>query len=92
MDLIALTLHLLNFAAPAAALAVVLPVVARIGTGNVQYRRPWWGQSAVIFAVCALTLLSGLVFFGRDGKMTTYLAMVLTGGTAQWVLGRSVKR
>ena len=92
MDLIALTLHLLNFAAPAAALAVVLPVVARIGTGNVQYRLPWWGQMAAIFTVCALTLLSGLVFLGRDGKMTTYLAMVLTGGTAQWVLGRSVKR
>ena len=41
MDPIALTLHLLNFTAPAAALAVVLPVVARFGTGKVQYRLPW---------------------------------------------------
>jgi hypothetical protein len=29
-------------------------------------------------------LLAGLVFFGRDGKMATYAALVLAQGTLAW--------
>jgi hypothetical protein len=35
-----------------------------------------------------VTLALGLVYFGRDGKMATYLAMVLVGASAQWFLRR----
>jgi hypothetical protein len=33
-------------------------------------------------------LLAGLVFFGRDGKMATYAALVLVQGTLGWWMRR----
>jgi hypothetical protein len=30
----------------------------------------------------------GLVFFGRDGKMASYVAMVLLCATSQWLMLR----
>ena len=33
-----------------------------------------------------LVLVAGLVFFGHDGKMLTYAAMVVVAATCQWVL------
>jgi len=32
--------------------------------------------------------LLGLVFFGRDGKMATYSAMVLVCASSQWLMMR----
>jgi hypothetical protein len=34
-------------------------------------------------------LLGGLWFFGHDGKMVTYAALVLVCATVQWLLVRS---
>jgi hypothetical protein len=33
-----------------------------------------------------LVLLAGLWFFGRDGKMLTYAALVVASATVQWVM------
>jgi hypothetical protein len=38
--------------------------------------------------VCLLVLLGGLWFFGRDGKMATYVVLVLASGSSQWLLSR----
>ena len=35
-----------------------------------------------------MVLVAGLVFFGRDGKMATYAALVLAIASSQWLLLR----
>lgn len=83
-----LTNHLLNFMAPAALMALLL-------TGGSHYfarffnlkDAPAWGwpvQLAINFALGLGVLLLGLVMLGRDGKMLTYLALILATATGQW--------
>ncbi|WP_366887921.1 hypothetical protein [Rhodoferax sp.] len=48
----------------------------------------WYAQAAINFVVCLLVLLGGLWFFGHDGKMATYAALVLACATSQWLLSR----
>ena len=80
--------HLLNFVAPAAAVALVLV----LGGGLIGSRSPlamaWWVRLGILFAVGVAVLAAGLVVWGRDGKMLTYAALVLACATCQWVLGR----
>jgi hypothetical protein len=54
-----------------------------------------WGRlfGASAAAQC-LVLLGGLVLTGRDGKMLSYLLMLVAGATALWWVGfvRPVRR
>ena len=68
--------HLLNFLAPAAWVAVIVALTLQ-------------AQAAINFVVCLITLLLGLLLFGRDGKMATYAAVVILGATSQWVMLRA---
>lgn len=80
--------HLAGFLAPAAFLALTLPLLARLllRTG------PGFARQAVcVFLACAATLGAGLWWFGRDGKMATYAALALAAATAQWLAARSWK-
>ena len=86
MPLLDLLVHALNFAAPAAFLAVLMPLLARLILRGKQARMKLWVQMLVTFAVCLAVLLAGLMFFGRDGKMVTYAALVLCAATSQWVM------
>jgi hypothetical protein len=88
MGLLVTLNHLLNFAAPAFALAVVMPVLARIGTRGKAASRGFALQSGVNFAACVAVLLAGLWIGGRDGKMLTYTAMVVVCATTQWLMRR----
>lgn len=88
MNLTTLITHLANFVAPAMALALGLAVAGRFLALNRRKSLVWWAQAAINFVVCLAVLLLGLWFFGRDGKMATYAAMVLAGATAQWAMGR----
>ena len=45
--------------------------------------------TAPAFAVALLALSLGLWFLGNDGKMLSYLAMVLACASSQWCLMRS---
>ncbi|MDM0043687.1 hypothetical protein QTH91_04260 [Variovorax dokdonensis] len=83
MSPIALIVHLANFVAPAIFLALVLPLMARFMPGA-SPRMPWWRQAALQFGAGVAVLVGGLVFFGRDGAMATYSAMVLVCATLQW--------
>jgi hypothetical protein len=80
--------HLLNFVAPAAWVAVVVTMVARIFMKKRPVAQSLQAQIAVNFAVCLVALVLGLVVFGRDGKMATYAAMALLGASSQWVMLR----
>jgi hypothetical protein len=88
MSVLAMFNHALNFLAPALWLALLFPLVARViyknGAAALTIKR----QIALLFAVGALVLLIGLVVFGRDGKMLTYLALVVAIATGQWAMQR----
>jgi hypothetical protein len=83
-----LFLHLLSFAAPAVAIALVVALAARILMPRRPASYPWWGQAAINSIVGVLVLGAGLWHFGVDGKMVTYAALVLAVGSCQWALSR----
>ena len=88
-----LTDHLLNFMAPALFVALGLVLLTRLMGRFLRSKKPAaqsiWAQVAIIFIVNLLVLSVGLVFFGNDGKMLTYTALVLCAAVCQWVLSGS---
>ena len=86
MSVLALFNHALNFLAPALWLALLMPVASRIFFKKRAADPTIRGQTALLFVVGVLVLLMGLVVFGHDGKMLTYLALVLVGASAQWLI------
>jgi len=89
MDPIDVLIHLLNFLAPALGVALLLALFARLFVRNRASTRSLWTQTGVNFVACALALGLGLWFFGRDGKMASYAALVVFAATSQWSGGRS---
>ena len=88
MGPLAILNHSINFLAPALWLAVLLPVLSRLFMGKRAVARTMANQIALHFVVGCIVLLVGLVLFGRDGKMLTYLALVLALASMQWLLSR----
>ena len=82
--------HLLNFIAPALALALLLVAFSRLFSGYFGSKRAIvqspWSQTAINFVVGVAVLAAGLVLFGRDGKMLTYLALTVATAFSQWNL------
>jgi hypothetical protein len=80
--------HLLNLLAPAALMALLLAALVRLVPGffrsNQPFAQAWWAQVAINFIVGAVLLTAGLVLLGRDGKMLTYVAVVLAMACSQW--------
>ena len=80
--------HWLNLVAPAALMALLLPLLARVFirflTSNKAVRPVWWAQAAINFIVGVVVLMGGLVLFGHDGKMLTYVVLVLAMALSQW--------
>ena len=89
MTLGLLLLHLLGFVLPALAMAVFMPWAGRwVLGGSTQTMRQ---HMAVQVVVGTLVLLTGLWLHGQDGKMSTYMALVLVAATAEWVMQRGWK-
>jgi hypothetical protein len=84
-------LHLLNFAAPALAVALGLALAARLFRLD-RSGRAWWVLAAINFIAGLLVLAAGLWYFGRDGKMATYAALVLVVASVQWLSARAWAR
>lgn len=87
-----LTEHILNLVAPAAFVALVLVLLARLFSGfsksKKAARHSLWVEFTIIFVANLVILLAGLIVFGNDGKMATYAAMVLVSATSLWILRR----
>jgi len=92
MDFSDLLLHGLAFVAPAVCVAALLAVFS----GVVGARRADRKRIVANFGVNALVglgvLTAGLMFFGRDGKMASYAALVVASGLTQWWRSRAIRR
>ena len=88
MGILAALNHLLNFAAPALALAVLMPLLARLLVPRTAARLSWAAQTGVHFVACLVVLVAGLWWWERDGKMATYSVMVLVCASMQWWMQR----
>ena len=84
--------HLLNFMAPAAAVALLLILCSQVFGAFFSSKRAlslsFTSQVAIIFIVNLAVLGGGLVLFGHDGKVMTYAAMVLAASGTLWALQR----
>jgi ABC-type polysaccharide/polyol phosphate export permease len=84
--------HLFNFIAPAAVVAAGLVLVSRWVKSKQPLARKSAHQFAILFAAGVAILMAGLVFFGRDGKMMSYAALVVGTASLQWVLSGAWRR
>lgn len=88
MNFFALLAHLAGFLAPALVVGLILwlaPQWSRKGRGARGSHRI---DLTVLVVAGAAVLFGGLVYFGRDGKIATYAAMVLVQGTLGWWMRR----
>ena len=80
--------HLFSLLAPAALIALLLVAFSRLipgfFTSNKAFAHSWWVQAAINFIVGAAVLVAGLVLLDHDGKMLTYVLLVLTMAASQW--------
>ena len=77
--------HLAGFVAPALGVGLLLWAGLRLRRKG----RPGSGsalQLSLLWVVGIGVLLAGLIYFGRDGKIATYAALVLGQGTVAWWL------
>ncbi len=89
MSLLGLLNHLFNFVLPALVVGFLLAATAPLLMKKVQPHHSWLIQSTINSAAGLLVLLCGMVFFGRDGRMATYAAMVLACATVQWFTAKA---
>ena len=85
-------LHIANLFTPALALGAIAAALAKLAWRREMARRPWWMLATATAATSALITLAGLAFFGRDGRMATYVAMVLGASATLWWLGFGRRR
>jgi hypothetical protein len=81
-----LGLHLFNFLLPALALAIFMPLAGRwvVGSGRASL-----GLRMGVHVLSGLAVLvTGLWLHGQDGKMSTYIALLLVTSTAEWLMQR----
>ena len=78
----------MSFFAPAFFLALGLALLAPVLLPAMRRGSGRWVSLALNFGVGCAVLAAGLWYFGRDGKMVTYAALVLVMASAQWVIGR----
>lgn len=84
--------HIMNFFAPAVVVGLLAPMLAKLLWRRSLKGVSWARLSRWTTGWSAVTLIAGLVFFGRDGKMATYGAMVLGCGMTLWWVGFGPRR
>jgi energy-converting hydrogenase Eha subunit A len=88
MGALDLIFHLLNFAIPALVVSVLVALVSPLIYRKRTAAPAKYAQVAINFVVGLLALGTALVFFGRDGKMAAYTALVLAVASCQWWASR----
>ncbi len=77
--------HCFNFLAPALAAGFLVAIIAPIWFKKSRAPGGMLAQGLMNTLSGALALACGLWFFGNDGKMATYAAMVMLVASCQWV-------
>jgi hypothetical protein len=76
--------HIINFALPALAMGVMVPLFSRLIWRKTPSKRSLKSQMIVTTLACLAVLFAGLVIFSTDGKMATYAALVIVAAVCQW--------
>ena len=85
-----LLFHLANWVWPALALAVFMPLAGRCVMQSAAVR---WPRRVLCHALAGVVVLvAGLLVQGQDGRMATYMALVLVAATLEWALHRGWRR
>ena len=84
-----LLIHLLNFAAPALAVALLMATCARFLMAGPLGSLSWWASFAINLIAGLAVSAAGLWHYGVDGKMATYAALVVAVASSQWLLARA---
>lgn len=79
--------HLANLFVPALGMGAVAALLAKLLWWRELGGIGWLGLAWPAAAAASLATLAGLAFFGRDGKMATYGAMVLACAVTLWWRG-----
>ena len=88
MGALGILIHLINFAAPACAVALLMPIFGRLVSARKPTGPGYWYQSSANFLVGLLVLVAGLWLGGRDARVVTYAALVLVCASSQWAMQR----
>ena len=80
--------HILNFVAPALAVGCLLALTVWIFNRKRPAGRVLMAQAAINSVAGMVALAVALWFFGRDGKMAAYAALVVVCATSQWLAMR----
>ena len=78
-------LHGLHFVAPAVFVAFLVAWVGLWQGRSVSLRNLLW-QTALLAVANVAVLVSGLIWFGRDGKMATYALMIVVCASCKILL------
>jgi hypothetical protein len=84
--------HLLNFAAPAISLALLVTLGAHFFMKKRPLALALSTQLAINIIASSLVFVLGLWLAGRDGKMVSYAAMAVACATSQWLMARGWQR
>ena len=84
--------HLLNFFAPALAVGALASALTKVLWWRELKSVPWRRLAAWAMAASSVVLVTGLVWAGRDGKMATYVAMVVGCAIGLWWAAFGPKR
>jgi hypothetical protein len=87
MDSVDAFWHLANFFAPAFGMGLSAPTLAKLLWRRELRSARWLGLVIWTAGSCAVVLVAGLVWLGRDGRMGTYGAMVLVAALTLWWRG-----
>ncbi len=83
--------HLLNFLAPALAVGCLVAISGHIFRRKKAAAPVLYAQAAINCVAGVVALGLGLWFFGHDGKMASYAAMVLAIGSSQSFLRKGAR-
>ena len=79
--------HLLGLFVPALSTGAIAATLAK-GLWRREVRPiPWWRLAAWRSAMGSAALLAGLVILGRDGRVLSYLAMLVACAVGLWWAG-----
>ena len=85
-----LLFHLVNFIWPALILAALMPLAGRWVMKAAAVR---WPRRMLCHAMAGVVVLvAGLLVQGQDGRMVTYMALLLVAATLEWALHRGWRR